>query len=309
MRNVVVIGGGLTGLSACLQLNKLGLRYTVIELRRRFGGTIGTGAQNGFVMDGSAFAFSSLAAEPWLHELGLCDQVLPLGEQAFIFRDGTESLTRALAARLGGGQLTRMAVSSLGILGKSFTICLENGMMFDAGAIILALPVPFAARALYNLAPDASQRLLDIRRESIWHVALGLHKGDLPGELSAHGLAYLHITDHPARLPTPEHRLIQLGWSASPDSQPDEIIRAVSDSLGMPRPIASSAQVEDVVHFDSAANIRDIRAMIPAGISLVGSDYIRAPSRQPGIAQLAERINAGRDAANQAAEFLKAKRR
>ena len=55
MRDVAVIGGGLAGLSACFQLQKLGLRYTVIELRRRFGGTIRTSVQHGFVMDGGRF--------------------------------------------------------------------------------------------------------------------------------------------------------------------------------------------------------------------------------------------------------------
>ena len=51
MRDVVVIGGGLTGLSACYQLEKLGLRYTVIELKRRFGGAISSKSENGFIMD------------------------------------------------------------------------------------------------------------------------------------------------------------------------------------------------------------------------------------------------------------------
>ena len=40
MRDVVVIGGGLSGLAACYELEKRGAAYTVIEVKRRFGGGI-----------------------------------------------------------------------------------------------------------------------------------------------------------------------------------------------------------------------------------------------------------------------------
>ena len=36
MRDVVVIGGGLSGLAACYELEKCGAAYTVIEVKRRF---------------------------------------------------------------------------------------------------------------------------------------------------------------------------------------------------------------------------------------------------------------------------------
>ena len=68
-----------------------------------------------------------------------------------------------------------------------------------------------------------------------------MRKRDLPDNLTAHDLAYLHITDQPTRLPTPEHRLIQLGYMAPADRQPGEIIRAACDSLSLPAPVASSA--------------------------------------------------------------------
>ena len=42
MRDVVVIGGGLSGLAACYQLEKTNLRYTLIEVKRRVGGGIQT---------------------------------------------------------------------------------------------------------------------------------------------------------------------------------------------------------------------------------------------------------------------------
>ncbi len=315
MRDVLVIGGGLTGLAACYQLEKLGLRCTVIELRRRFGGQIHSIARGGFIMDTSAFAFWSLAEEPWLPELGLSEQIIYLDDEGCIFRCGTESLIRALADTLQGGRLTRMAVSSIGRLGSRFTICLENGLMLDAGAIVLAAPARFAARMLYNLAPQASERLLELRHEPVWHVALGLHKRDLPSALPSSqpgaGLAFCHQTARPPRVPDGDHVLIQLGLRAGQAAQPAEVIQVAASSLGLSAPpIASYAKaswaslsIEDDSH---AENMRLIRALLPTGISLAGSEYLAQPPKQPGLAHLAERINAGREAAMAAFETLKA---
>ena len=58
---------------------------------------------------------------------------------------------------------------------------------------------------------------------------------------------------------------------------------------------------------EHADKMRLIRAAIPRGISLVGSDYLSAPPAKPGLAQLAERMSAGRNAANEAARYLRAR--
>lgn len=313
MRDVLVIGGGLTGLAACYQLEKLGLRYTVVELRRRFGGEIRSISRAGFIMDASAFACESLADAPWQNALGLSERILRLEDDSWIFGRGTESLIRALADSLQGGRLMRMAVSSIGRLGSRFTICLENGMMFDAGAIILAAPARFAARMLYNLAPEASERLLDISAEPLWQVALGLHKRDLPADLSKADLAFLRMTDLPPRVPDATHILIQLGLSADPAERPPAIVSRAAESLGISAaPIAAHAQVScarfSVPEADHAENLSLIHVLLPAGISLVGSEYLARPPKQPDLAQLAERMRAGQDAALQAAKFLKARK-
>ena len=114
MRDVVVIGGGLSGLAACYQLEKTNLRYTLIEVKRRVGGGIQTFAERGFIMDAGPCIVRSLADEPWLAELGLSGQLCPAADNACVFRAGTESLIRALARPLQGGRLMRMAVSSVG---------------------------------------------------------------------------------------------------------------------------------------------------------------------------------------------------
>ena len=103
MRDVVVIGGGLSGLAVCYQLEKSSLRYTLIEVKRRVGGGIQSIAERGFIMDAGAIVLRSRANEPWLAELGLSEQVCPLADETFVFRNGTESLIRALASRCEAG--------------------------------------------------------------------------------------------------------------------------------------------------------------------------------------------------------------
>lgn len=247
MRDVVVIGGGLSGLAACYQLEQLNLRYTIIEVKRRFGGGIKTTAERGFLMDAGPFVLRSLADEPWLTELGLSQQLLPNGAGDFVFRAGAESLIQALARPLRGGRLMRMAVSSIGRWRGRFTICLENGLVYDAGALILAVPARYAARILRNLAPEAAERLEDFRYDSIWRVSLGCRVDTLPPSFDyklGSTLRFLLSTDAPTRVPDRHHRLLQVGIRAAPDQTPASVIRATVARLGLsaapmvPAPIA-----------------------------------------------------------------------
>ena len=319
MRDVVVIGGGLSGLAACRQLEKSNLRYTVIEVKRRFGGGIRTITQRGFVMDAGAFVLRSLADDSWPAELGLSEQLLPNGAGDFVFRDGAESLIQALARPLQGGRLMRMAVSSIGRWRGRFTICLENGLVYDAGALILALPARYAARILRQLAPEAAERLDAFRYDSIWRVSLGCHADALPPSLESKGNAshpFLLSTTAPGRIPDRRHRLLQLGLRAAPDQAPDSVIRAAVAYLGLKSaPVAARAdhwlEADLNSHYDAAhaQTISAVKGLLPAGIALIGSDYcLRAPTVK-GVARLNERISMGRQAALAAEASLKARRR
>ncbi len=316
MRDVVVIGGGLSGLAACYQLEKSNLRYTVIEVKRRFGGGIRTITQCGFVMDAGVFVIRPPADDSWPAELGLSAQLLPNGAGDSVFRDGAASLIQALARPLQGGRLMRMAVSSIGRWRGRYTICLENGLVYDAGALILALPAPYAARILRHLAPEAAERLDGFRYDSIWRVSLGCHVGALPPSLDHKCDTFLLSTAAPGRVPDRRHRLLQLGLRAAPDQAPDSVIREAVAYLGLKsRPIVARADhwLEadlnsryDVAH---AQTISAVRALLPAGIALIGSDYcLRAPMAK-GVARLNERISMGGKAALAAEASLKARRR
>src|SRR5271166_3917279 len=74
----LIIGGGISGLSAAYYLNKSGIRATLIEKAPRTGGVIQTSEQHGCILEAGPDGF--MAAKPWalelIRELGLSDQVM-----------------------------------------------------------------------------------------------------------------------------------------------------------------------------------------------------------------------------------------
>ena len=316
MRDVVVIGGGLSGLAAGYELEKRGTAYTVIEVKRRFGGGIRSSADCGFVIDAGAFAFRRPAAKVLPPEFDLDQQILSISDDACAFRQGTETLVNAFADRLHGGRLMRMAVSSIGRLGNRFTICLENGIMLDAGTLILAVPARYAARMLWNLAPEAAERLAAFRYDSIRRVSLGYRKRDLPARLSCDRdstIRFIIMTDQPGRVPDRDHLLMQVGLRSADHLSTDEAIGAVWRHFGW-RAEPLVARVDYWPEADLSSDYGDkhrrcVRAMsdlLPAGISLIGSDFCNEAPAVRGVARLDERILSGKQAARAALEYLKA---
>ncbi len=319
MRDVVVIGGGLSGLAACYELEKRGTAYTVIEVKRRFGGGIRSTAEGGFITDACAFAFRRPAAGVLPPEFEFDQQIVPIRDDVCVFRHGAESLVNAFADCLQGGRLMRMAVSSIGRLRNRFTICLENGIMLDAGALILAVPARYAARMLWNLAPEAADRLTAFRYDSIRRVSLGFRKRDLPASMDGvldESFPFIIATDQPERVPDRDHCLMQVGLRFSSDTSAQEAIIVVTRHLGC----CASPLVARADHWleadllsdydqDHREDLRAIRDLLPAGISLIGSDYCRESPSSKGVTRLDERILSGTRAARDAIEFLEAAKR
>ena len=78
MRRAVIVGGGISGLSAAYELSKAGIPSTLVERRPRLGGVIQTDRIDGCVLEAGPDSF--LAAKPWalelIRELGLAGDVI-----------------------------------------------------------------------------------------------------------------------------------------------------------------------------------------------------------------------------------------
>src|SRR5215207_1614807 len=130
MRDIIIIGGGLTGLAAAWELEQIGVEYTLIELKRRLGGSIRTVRENRCIIDAGSSLYEKVGDWPFLDELGLHDALDVVGESPngslVLVRKGTQTLTDTLAARITHPIMLRMAVSSLGTLSSGgYGVCLE----------------------------------------------------------------------------------------------------------------------------------------------------------------------------------------
>jgi protoporphyrinogen oxidase len=309
MSQVAIIGGGLTGLAAAYELDQQQIPYTLIEVKGRLGGSIASERRAGFMLDGGMMAIPGKGDWPLLAEWGLSDAVYPLpgqpGGDYFAFKQGTQTLVEALASRLTGKVLLRMAVSSLGQMDHGYTICLENGLMLTASALIVAVPARYAERMFRSLQPEISERLAHYRYDTIMRVSLGYHCRDirlpldLPWDMA---FASFHWTDHPGRVP-PDHLLLQLGLRIAPErATPDALLRTLQEQLGWPKPAA--ARVDYWPEADPLTclmpghqeNMDAIERLLPKRAALVGSDY-RA-------LRFVERVTQGRSAAGNIAALL-----
>ncbi len=301
MSQVAIIGGGLTGLAAAYELEQQQIPYTLIEVKGRLGGSITSERCNGFLFDGGPMAIHGRGELPFLAELGLSDAVYRLPEQPggdyFAFKKGTQTLVDALASRLTGKVMLKMAVSSLGQMDNRYTICLENGLMLTASALIVAAPARYTERMFRSLQPEIAERLAHYRYDTIMRVSLGYRCEDirLPLELPWDmAIASANWTAHPSRVP-PEHLLIQLGIRIPPErATPESLVSTLQEQLGWPKPVAArvdfwpEAEPLTCLMPGHRENMDAIERLLPERVALVGSDY-RA-------LRFEERVTQGREA-------------
>jgi protoporphyrinogen oxidase len=310
MRDVVIIGGGLSGLAAAVELETLKVPYRLIEVKKRLGGSIASLQEAGFTLDTGGFAFPISADWSFLHELGLQDALIDVYDvhrrRSLAFKAGTQTLVDALVKRLKTGTIIhRMAVSSLGYWEGRYTLCLENGLMLDAAALIVASPAKHAERMFRTLTPELSLRLLHYGYDTITRVALGFagEIGD-PGQNVWGDMAvpYYYTTNDLHRVPS-AHTLVQLGVRFPLDrTTPEILVHTLLEQLRWPMPIISHVAAwpeadplpPHTDHFRE--NMAALEALLPEGAALAGSDY-------HGLG-LAERIASGRSAARKIANWL-----
>ena len=315
MREVVVIGGGLTGLVAAYELQKQNVPYTLIEVKPRLGGSIQTVEVSGFLLDSGPMSYdvaNPTALESFLAEIGLGDAAIVTEAGQLAFKRGAQMLIDALAAKLDAPMMMRMAVSTLGTMdGEIFSICMENGMLLDARALIVAAPARYAERMFHTLTPEISYQLLDYRYDAVTRVSAG-YKGT-----AHHDLNLMYPQDSPVteshkviaaeRVPDEGGAVVQAGIRMEPDEQPADLMGELAALMRWPlNPdadhIATWAE-SDPANWrlgDHADTIATINRLLPRGVALVGSDYI--PTNQSP--RLDERIQQGIQAAQRVIRHL-----
>jgi protoporphyrinogen oxidase len=311
MHDVVVIGGGVTGLAAAWELQRLGADFVLIELKARLGGSIITDCQGDWCLDGGPFVFERYTDWPWLSELGLADSLIPIGRyrdgELVIFKRGSQVLVDALALDVRARVMFRMAVSSVGVgVGGCLVVCLENGVVLEALSVILAAPARAAAHVLRTLVPEASLLLHDYRYDPVARVSLGYTSQALPGQLPlvTGGLfKFIERYDLASRMPA-GHSLVRIGVRLDTGSS----VITPHDALEAARALFDAAPVIESVSYWPEADpltrylpehmsvMAMLEAALPASVAVVGSDY-RAR-------RLDEQIEHGRAAARRLTQAM-----
>ena len=109
MKHVVIVGGGIAGLSAAYDLHKAGCRVTVVE-RERLGGVILTERVRDHLIEGGPDSF--ITTKPWAKELceeiGLGDELVsPRSRGVHVLSGGTDPQGNQAAGQSIGSVYTR----------------------------------------------------------------------------------------------------------------------------------------------------------------------------------------------------------
>lgn len=106
MTQVLVVGGGITGLAAALDLAKAGVEVTLVESSDRLGGKIHTERIDGFTVETGPDSFVSYrpAALALGRELGLADQVIATLDPRLVhLRRSTQEGSKGAMVKLPDG--------------------------------------------------------------------------------------------------------------------------------------------------------------------------------------------------------------
>ena len=182
MPRVLIIGGGISGLSTAYYLNKAGVRPTLIDSSSQLGGVIRTSVQHGCVLEAGPDSF--LAAKPWamdlIRELGLADQVIGSNDHLRV----TYILKHGKLVPLPDGLMMMVPTKIMPLLG---TTLLSWGTKIRMGLEFLRRPpkTPLPDRSVYDFLLDHyGQESIDYLAEPL---LAGVYGGD-PRQMSVNSV-------------------------------------------------------------------------------------------------------------------------
>jgi oxygen-dependent protoporphyrinogen oxidase len=181
-KRVLIVGGGISGLSAAYYLNKAGIRPTLIEKAPQLGGVIRTKVEQGCVLEAGPDSF--MAAKPWamdlIREVGLADEVIGSNDHLRV----TYILKHGRLVPLPDGLMMMVPTKILPLVG---TRLLTWGTKIRMGLELLRRPPkgPLPDRSVYDFLLDHyGQESIDYLAEPL---LAGVYGGD-PREMSVNSV-------------------------------------------------------------------------------------------------------------------------
>ena len=182
MPKILIVGGGISGLSAAYYLNRAGVRPTLVEKAPQLGGVIQTSVQQGCVLEAGPDSF--MAAKPWamdlIREVGLADQVIGSNDHLRV----TYILKHGKLVPLPDGLMMMVPTKIMPLVG---TRLLSWGTKIRMGLELLRRPpkAPLGDRSVYDFLLDHyGQESIDYLAEPL---LAGVYGGD-PREMSVNSV-------------------------------------------------------------------------------------------------------------------------
>src|SRR5436309_282384 len=200
-RTVLIVGGGIAGLSAAYGLTESAAprdsppQCTLVEAAPRLGGKILTERVGGFVIEGGPDSF--LSQKPWAIELcrrlGLADRVIGTNQdrrKTYVYVKGRlEELPEGLAL----GVPTRLGPFLGSGVPRRYEVVIEGTVPLAVDALILATPAYDAATLLEALDDELSALLRGIPYASTATISLGFQRRDFSHRLDGYGFVVPRI--------------------------------------------------------------------------------------------------------------------
>ena len=215
---VAVIGGGLAGLAAALDLAEGGGDVVLIEAGDRFGGQVRTTRERGFLIEEGADGFGpeQPGIRALLRDLHLDDEIIipdPLPglvlEGPDRLRTGTSPTTTVPPTTLRSGMATLIngmtrrlerkadlrignAVVAVTRTRPGWTVYPELGAALVVDAVVLAVPARPAAWLVHPLSPQTGRTLASLGTRAVVTVVAAYPKAAIRHSLTASGFSVPH---------------------------------------------------------------------------------------------------------------------